>query len=350
MGERNNFKGDDRFSLVSMKPRVLFADVTFETAKLQKEPKYLELLSLAETRYTIPQSEAELCDVIRDVEIAIVGDSPITPRVLDAAPKLKLVAKCGVGFDNIDVEYATRKRVLVTNVPGVLAGPVAEHTLLLMLAVARKLVSADSYVRTERWDAFRSLGAGFDLRGKTLGVIGFGAIGRRVAEMARTAFGMQILAFDPLVPPEKIRNSAGEPATLEQLLGESDIVSVHVPLMPATTGLVGEKELRRMKPSAVLINTSRGRVLDEKALEKALTSGWIAAAGLDVLEKEPPDPGSLLLKLPNVTMTPHTAAFTAEATRALWLACIGASIDVLKGERPRSPANVLNPTAMVVEK
>lgn len=330
-----------------MTAKVLFVDTSFKVADAQTDAKYRELVSLAEIQYTIPSSEDEMCELIKDVDAIVVGENQITPRVLDAAPKLKLVAKCGVGFDSINVDYATKRGVFVTNVPSVLAQPVAEHAMLLILAVAKRLVMSDSFVRTNRWDEFHLLNPGFELGGKTLGIVGFGAIGSRLGEMARTAFRMKILAFDPFIPAEKIRAQSAEPVTLEHLLSNSDIVSVNVPLSPATTHLIGEKDMRMMKPTAVLINTARGRVLDEKALGKALTSGWIAAAGIDVLEQEPPDPSSPLFKLSNVTMTPHTAAFTAEATKALWLACFGAIIDVLHGERPRPPANILNPSVAV---
>ena len=326
--------------------KVLFTDVTFEAANLSGEPSYKELTSIAETVFKIPESEGEMCDLIADVDAIVVGEFPITPKVLDSAPKLKLVAKCGVGYDNIDVGYATKRGAFVTNVPSVLAGPVAEHAILLMLATARKLVAADTFVRSNKWDDFRSLGPCFELSGKTLGIIGFGAIGSRLAEIARV-FRMRVVAFDPFITAEKIRERAAEPVSMEELLRQSDIVSVNVPLSPATKGLVGEREMRLMKPSAVLINTSRGKVLDEKALERALTSGWIAAAGVDVLESEPPNPENPLLKLSNITMTPHTAAFTSEATKALWLACIGAIIDVFNGQRPKPPANILNPSVTI---
>jgi D-3-phosphoglycerate dehydrogenase / 2-oxoglutarate reductase len=326
--------------------KVLFADVTFQAANLFEDRSYKELTSKADTVFKEPQSEDELCEFVKDVDAIIVGDFPITPRVLDSAPTLKLVAKCGVGYDNIDVSYATKRGVFATNVPSVLAGPVAEHAIMLMLSVAKKLVTADEFVRSNKWDDFRSLGPGFELSGKTLGIIGFGAIGSRLAEMAKV-FRMKVLAFDPFIPPEKIRERSAEAVSMEELLRRSDIVSVNVPLSPETKGLVGEKEMRLMKSSAILINTARGKVLDEKALEKALISKWIAAAAIDVFENEPPDPKSPLMKLQNITMTPHSAAFTKEATKALWLACVGAAIDVLSGRRPQLPANILNPTVTI---
>ncbi len=306
----------------------------------------MELASTTEVVYKVPSSESEICELVRDVDVIIVGDFPITPKVLDSAPKLKLVSKCGVGYDNIDVAYATKRGVIATNVPSVLAEPVAEHALLLMLAVAKKLIAADSCVRANRWDDFFQSEPGSDLYGKALGIVGFGAIGRRLAEMTRV-FDMKILAYDPFIPPQKIRELSAEPVSLETLLRDSDIVSVHVPLSPATRALIGEKELRQMKQSAILINTSRGKVLDQKSLEKALTSGWIAAAGIDVFEDEPPDPNNPILKLPNITMTPHSAAYTVGATKALWLACIGAALDVSRGERPHLPANILNPDVVI---
>jgi len=158
-----------------MKNRVLFSDVTFKAANLEEESSYRELASIADIMYKIPSTEDEMCELVKDVEAVIVGDFPVTPRVFDSATKLKLVAKCGVGYDNIQVDYATKRKVLVTNVPSVLSGPVAEHTMLLMLAVAKKLVAADSSVRTNSWGSFHSQEPGFELSGKTLGVIGFGA-------------------------------------------------------------------------------------------------------------------------------------------------------------------------------
>ena len=342
--ETNNF--DRRKSAQRMTAKVLFTDTSYKAADIQDEAKFRELSTLAEIQYAVPSSEDEMCRLIKDVDAVVIGEFAVTPRVIDAAPKLKLIAKCGVGYDSINVSYATQRGVFVTNVPSVLAQPVAEHAMLLILAVAKRLVMSDTFVRTNRWDEFHLLKPGFELRGKTLGIVGFGSIGSKLGEMARTAFGMKIIAFDPFVPPEKIRAQSAEPRSLEQVLSTSDIVSVNVPLSSETTRLVGEKEIRLMKPSAVLINTSRGKVLDEQALVKALTSGWIAAAGVDVLEQEPPESDNPLLKLENVTITPHTAAFTADATKALWLACFGAIIDVLKGERPRPPANILNPTVV----
>jgi len=326
-----------------MKAKVIMSDQSFKAANLLNEPSYLELASLADIINEAPETEDEMCQLTKDADAVIVGDFPITPRLIDSSPKLKIVSKCGVGYDNIDIPYATKRGIIVTNVPSVLGEPVAEHALMFMLAVAKKLILGDSLVRANNWEEFFSGEPGFDLYGKTLGVVGFGAIGSRLAEISRNSFNMKVLAFDPFLSPEKIRERSAEPVTLEELLKSADIVSVHVPLSAATKSLIGEKELRQMKRSAVLINTSRGKVLDEKALVKALTSGLIAAAGLDVFENEPLDPNSPLLKLRNVTMTPHSAAYTAEATKALWLACIRAAIDVLNGRPPRKPANILNP-------
>jgi len=329
--------------MVQMKPRVILSDPSFKAADILKDESYQQLTSIADVIIELPENEEEMCRLSKEAVAMIVGDFPITPKLMDSSPKLKIVSKCGVGYDNIDVGYATKKGIFVTNVPSVLAVPVAEHALMLMLAVSRKLVLGESLIRADKWWDFFSLSPGFQLNGKTLGIVGFGAIGSRLAEIARTVFNTKILAFDPYISPEKIRERGAESAALEELLKASDIVSVHVPLSPATTRLIGEKELHQMKPSAVLINTSRGRVLDEQALVKALNSGMILAAGLDVFEEEPLPPNSPLLKMQNVTMTPHSAAYTSEATKALWLACVRAAIDVLNGRPPSKPANILNP-------
>ncbi|NIT03512.1 D-glycerate dehydrogenase, partial [Candidatus Saccharibacteria bacterium] len=213
-----------------------------------------------------------------------------------------------VGYDNIDVPAATKRGIMVTNTPGVLTEAVAEHTFALLLAIARRIVESDQFTRAGKykgWEPMLLLGT--ELEGKTLGVVGLGRIGARVAQMAARGMGMKVIYYDIKRNPSFERElEVRFYKNLSSLLGEADFVSLHVPLLPTTRHLIGAKELKTMKKSAYLINTSRGPVVDERALVKALKGGWIRGAALDVYEEEPKlAPG--LAKLDNVVLAPHTA-------------------------------------------
>ncbi len=234
-----------------------------------------------------------------------------------ARNRLRIVAQYAVGYDNIDVECATKHGIYVTNTPGVLTEAVADLTWALILAAARRLVEADHYVRSGEW--YRGgvawhpeMMLGMDVHGKTLGIIGFGRIGRAVAQRAK-GFNMKVLYYDVARAPEEVEKQLGATyVDLETLLRESDIVSIHVPLTPQTRHMIGERELRMMKPTAILVNTARGPVIDTEALVKALKEGWIAAAALDVFEQEPLPPDHPLTKLKNVVLAPHIGSATRE--------------------------------------
>jgi glyoxylate reductase len=242
-----------------------------------------------------------------------------------AKNRLRIIAQYAVGFDNIDVECATRHGVYVTNTPGVLTEAVADLTWALILAAARRIVEADRYVRSGEW--YRGgtawhpeLMLGMELSGKTLGIIGFGRIGRAVARRAK-GFNMRVIYYDIVRAPEDVEREIGARyVDLETLLRESDIVSIHVPLTPETRHMIGERELRMMKRTAILVNTARGAVVDTQALVKALKEGWIAAAALDVFEEEPLPPDHPLTKLPNVVLVPHIGSATRETRERM--ACL----------------------------
>ncbi|NBO17316.1 MAG: D-glycerate dehydrogenase [Proteobacteria bacterium] len=260
-----------------------------------------------------PLSKKDLISGIKDVEaiIAVIPDQ-IDREIIDSAAKLKIISCYSVGFDNIDYKYAETKKIITTNTPGHLTESVAEHSAGLMLAVARNIVMADYFVRQGKykfWDPMIFLGP--SLNGKTLGIIGMGRIGQHLAKIAHHGFGMKILYSDP-VKCSLEKEFGGEFCNLEYVLNNSDFVSLNCLLSPETKHLISHKEFKMMKPTAFLINTSRGAVINENALIDALKNKIIAGAGLDVFEDENivnPE----LYKLKNVVLTPHIASATNEA-------------------------------------
>jgi D-3-phosphoglycerate dehydrogenase len=234
----------------------------------------------------------------------------VDAAMLEGAPDLRVVGRAGVGVDNIDVAAASERGVAVMNSPGGNTISAAELTMALMLAVARRVTEADRSIREGRWE--RSTLQGVELRGKTLGVIGAGRIGWEVAERCR-AFGMRVIVYDPYLALERVDELHPLLVSLDRLIETSDIITLHVPLNAETRGMIGTEALSRMKKGAFVINVSRGGVVDEDALARALTEGWIAGAGLDVYEHEPLSPDSPLLQAPNLVLTPHLGASTKEA-------------------------------------
>ena len=261
--------------------------------------------------------ETDLKEAIRDADGLIVrSGTEVTAEVLSSARRLRVIGRAGVGVDNIDVDAATERGVVVLNTPDANAISAAELTVAHMLALARHLPRADREVRSGSWSRGHLIGN--ELNGKTVGVIGFGAIGRLVAERAR-GLGMKVLGHDPFIPAEVFRQQGVEAVDLNHLLGRADYVTLHCPLNDRTRGLIGAQELAEMKPAGRLINCARGGLIDEAALYEALAAGRIAGAGLDVFEQEPPA-GSPLLELENIVLTPHLGASTREAQLAVGLA------------------------------
>jgi D-3-phosphoglycerate dehydrogenase len=249
---------------------------------------------------------------------------PFTRRVLEATPTLKIIAKHGAGIDSVDLDAATERGIPVVNAGGANADPVAEYSISVMLSLARDVPRLDRELRAGKWEKGSYMGREF--RGRKLGIIGFGQIGRRVAAMA-TALGAQVIAYS------RTRKDAVEgiqwESDLDRLLGTVDILSLHCPLTDQTRGLIGRRELSLMKPDAILVNTARGPVVDEAALIEALTTGKLAAAGLDVFAEEPTDPGNPLLQLPNVIVTPHVSAMTEEAMTRMGTSAANQILDFL---------------------
>ncbi len=289
-------------------------------------------------------TEDDLVERIRDVNAVVLGAPKLTRKVILSANNLEVIARRGIGVDNIDLPAASEKGVVVTNCPGVLSSTVAEHTILLMLGISRKITVADRSVRTGRGKEFTSV-LYSELTGKTLGVIGFGSIAIEVARIAKCAFRMKVITNDNRhIKRERVGMAGAELVnSLEELLRTSDYLVLTVPLSAETEGLIGEEQLNMMKPSSFFINVSRGKIVDEDALCVALQEHKIAGAALDVLVKQPPDPDNPLLKLDNVLFTPHCAALTIDTQRELSFACVEAISKLFSRELPDKPVNILNP-------
>jgi len=279
-------------------------------------------------------SEFEMENIVKNFDALILGATgKVTKKVLENAEKLKVIARHGIGYDNIDVESATEKGIVVCYTPHVNSESVAEHTFALILALLRKLYDAYKAVKDGKWNE-RSKFVGYELKDKVIGVIGFGSIGKRVAEIASLGFNMKVLAYDPFVDKKEAERLGVTLVSLNELLSNSDIVSIHAALTKESYHLIGERELRLMKKNAILINTARGQIVDENALIKALSEGWIAGAALDVLEEEPPKEENPLLRMGNVLVTPHIAAFTHEALRKMDLMVAEDVVRVYRGIKP----------------
>lgn len=278
-------------------------------------------------------SEHDLREVA-DADFLVVGLEPVGEEIFARAGRLKLVQRLGVGHDDIDLDAATRSGVPVCNMPDFNAATVAEHAMMLILALLRRVFDATLLMKAGHWPLGAVIEAGnFDLQGRTLGLVGFGAIGRAVAERARP-FDARVRFYDRRSRLEGKELGAMR-VELDDLLRESDVVSIHVPLTPRTTGLIGRAELKKMKRTALLINTARGAVVDEAALAEALDRGEIAGAGIDVFSREPLEPGHPLRRCRNVLLTPHTGGQTREAMERMVAAMLENIDRIARGEEPR---------------
>ena len=265
---------------------------------------------------TLP--EAELIARIGPYEGLVVRSATkVTRAVIDAARKLEVIGRAGAGLDTIDVEAATERGVIVMNTPGGNTTAVAEHTMALLLCLARRVPAADASLKAGRWE--KSGLSGVELFGKVLGLVGLGRIGSEVARRA-LGFRMHVIAYDPYLGREAADRLGVETVELDELLARSDFISVHTPLMSETRHLLGEDQLAHVKPGVRLVNCARGGIVDEAALARAIADGRVAGAALDVFEQEPPAPGHPLVGLPQVVVTPHLGAATDEAQVAVGIA------------------------------
>ncbi|MCK9252967.1 MAG: hydroxyacid dehydrogenase [Clostridiales bacterium] len=276
---------------------------------------------------------------MRDADALVLRIGKIDADVITQSPNLKVIGRTGVGYDNVDVAAATAAGIPVVITPGANTQSVAEHTLAMLFGVAKNLCEAQTETAKGHFSIVRDSGKAFEVAGKVIGLIGLGAIGKKVALLCQ-AIGMQVIGYDPYLSRDQIEAAGCEFASdLSILLHSSDVVSVHVPMLPETKGLIGSTELSLMKPTAVIINCARGGIIDETALLDALNRGVIAGAGIDVFVEEPVPADNPLLNAPNLVFSPHSAAMTREAVRNMGVQCVAGCLAILRGERWPAVAN-----------
>jgi len=279
---------------------------------------------------------------LREVEGVICSAVfKIGKKEIENSENLKVVGRPGVGYDNVDISAATNMGIPVVYAPDGPTESVAEHVFGMMIMLAKKINVVEKALRAKGDFLIRTKVTGMELYGKTIGLIGAGRIGKRVAEIAKKAFNMNIIIFDPYLSDCKdfLNGEFSQVENLSELLRKSDVISIHIPFNKNTEKFIGEKEFDLMKNTAIFINTSRGGVVDEKALVAALKNGKIAGAGLDVFEKEPPDPDNPLFKLENTVVTPHLSSFTDEGKLKMGMDVVKGALDVLGGRKPRFIVN-----------
>jgi D-3-phosphoglycerate dehydrogenase len=307
---------------------------SFEHESVALDPIDAEIVPIfADDEESYAQQIADADAVIAGLKVRLTAD------VISKLKQCKIIQTTGIGFDRIDVDAATAAGIPVVNVPDVFTEEVADQAFALLLAVNRKVVYCHQMATSGKWSqTIAGMGSVPRIYGKTLGLVAFGNIARAVARRAK-GFNLRVIAFDPFVKPEAMAELGVEPATLEQVFSESDFISAHAPHSKSTHHLISTPLFDLMKPSAILINTGRGPVVDEEALIAALRAGKLAGAGLDVLEQEPPDPNNPLLSMPNVTVTPHVAAQSNESAVARRRRHGEEIARVLTGKRPLHPVN-----------
>lgn len=317
--------------MANRRPKVVVTDCDHFSLELERK-----VLNEINPEFVVAHctTEEEVIETARDADGIINQYAPMTRRVIESLKRCKVIARYGIGVDNIDVEAATEHGIIVANLPDYCVDEVSTHAVALILACARKITLLDNLVKQEIWNLTLARPL-LRTQGRILGLFGLGKIGRAVAEKT-SRFGFKIIACDPYVA--KVDREI-ELAEFPQLLSDSDFISIHTPLTKETRHIFGENELRAMKKSAYLINTARGSIINEKALYKALKDKWIAGAALDVMEKEPPDWKNPLLKLNNLIITPHVSFYSEESYVDLKTKTAEAVLFVLKGGLPRAMVN-----------
>ena len=333
-----------RFVVVSMSPLPEALVRSFFAPFLEGTDIELEVVGV------YGKSREEVKEALRRADV-VIGDytfhMKIDRELCEAMEKVRLIQQPSTGYDHIDIEACREKGIPVANAGGANAASVAEYTIMVALALLKRLVMAHERTRRGEWPQWELMDLGtYDLLGKTWGIIGLGRIGREVARRL-SGWGVRILYYDKRrLPGEEEEELGVEYRSLRRLLRESDIVSIHVPLTPETRGMIGERELRTMKPTAVLINPSRGEIVDEEALARALREKWIAGAAIDVYSREPPGPDHPLIRLAredpnvNIIVTPHIAGANTDARRRIIAFSVENILRVLRGEKPLAVVNM----------
>lgn len=313
--------------------KVAITDSRYESHEIERE-----ILSKigAELLEFQCKTEEEVIKYCSDADGLLNHYAPITKRVIENLKNVKIIVRYGIGIDNVDLKAATENGIMVANVIYDVTD-VADHTLSLILSLIRKIPWVYESTKRGEW-SWRKFQPILRLKGKTVGIIGFGRIGRKVAQRLR-GFEVKLIAYDPYQPPQVFKENMVESVDLDTLLKESDLITIHVPLTKETYHLIGEDELRKMKSHVLLVNTSRGSVIDEKALYKALKNRWISGAGLDVLENEPLRKDNPLLELENVIITPHMAWYSTSSITEIQRKAAEQVAKALIGEIPENLVN-----------
>lgn len=320
-----------RALMIEKRPKVVITDCDHPSVEIEKN-----VLSEINPKFVLAHgnTEDEIIEAAKDADGIINQYVPITRRVIESLKRCKVIARYGVGVDNVDIEAATEHKIIVANVPDYCIDEVSTHAMALILAFARGITLLDRKIRERKWD-FTLAKPLFRTRGKTLGLFGLGKIARALAQKA-SGFDFKVIAYDPYI--SRI-NMEIKLVKFSHLLLDSDFISIHAPLTNQTRHSFGKDELKAMKKTAYLINTARGPIIDERALYKALKERWIAGAALDVMEKEPPDWKNPLLKLDNLIITPHISFYSEESYIELKTKTSEAVLSVLKGRLPRAFVN-----------
>ena len=309
-----------------MKPKVLITCMI--------EPEALKKIKLfAEIKIKSFLSKKQLLKEVRNIDAVILGTDNFDEELINSATRLKIIARFGVGYNNVDIKSSTNKKIFVTYTPDVLSDAVADLTFGFILAFSRRIIQANECIKTGSWSANTVFPLGSDLKNKTLGIIGLGRIGIKVAERA-FAFNMRLIYYSRTRKNTLEVKYGIKFKTFKDLLKESDYISINVPLTKETEGMIAKEEFKNMKKNAFIINTARGSVIDQKSLYQALKNKRIAGAGLDVFQQEPIPLNDPILKLQNVILTPHIGSGTVETRLAMSLMAVNDVIRVLKGKRP----------------
>lgn len=283
-------------------------------------------------------TEAEVIAAGREADALLVREAPVSARVIDALVRCRAIVRYGVGVDNIDLEHARKKRIYVANIPGYGTEEVSDHAAALLLACVRDLRTRDTNLRLGRFETDIS-GPIYRTTGKNLGLVGYGLIGRALHRKWQGFLPQRVLVFDPYAPSEVIRERGAEAVDLDELFVESDYISLHAPLTDQTRHLINAKSLAKMKPTAIVVNTARGELIDEEALASALAEGRIAAAGLDVFDREPLANNHPFIGLPNVVLSGHVGWYSKDAVRELQTRGAQEVVRVLSGSAPQCWVN-----------
>lgn len=298
--------------------------------KLETIKNKIEVVTVDREEDLIKQSE--------DADIILTCYDKVSAKVINSAKRLKGIVKYGVGTDNIDIDAATKKRIMVVNCPDYGSDTVADHAFALLISLARKLIKIDDVMKSKAWEWPKPEYLGIDLSGKTIGLIGFGRIGRAMARRCK-GFGMKMLAYDPYIKQEEAISFDVKLVELDQLLENSDFISIHCVLTPETKEMIGEKEFNKMKKTVLLINTARGAIIKKDALIDSLNNKKIFGAGMDVFEEEPLSLDYPLLNMNNVILTPHLAWYTKEAFERVGEDTFQGILDIINGRIPKHLKN-----------